>query len=150
MQIDLPQSKLSACCCGHTERGLDLVILTCVTIPRGRAKNCKVHRVPLSASRGSLPAGHEAFGESEFVFPGDRNLSHVASRSVSKAMERTRAKLGPRETRTLRPPSIGGHCAYALDFRVEFTSEPQLIHQQIGTQRPQRIAEGGWLIVLEH
>ena len=36
----------------------------------------------------------EASGESEFVFPGERSPSHIASRSVSKAMERTRDKLG--------------------------------------------------------
>ena len=70
-----------------------------MTIPRGRAKNRKVNRVPLSPPAAALfRQAIEAFGESEFVFPGDRNLSHVASRSVSKAMERTRAKLGPRET----------------------------------------------------
>ena len=100
MQIDLPQSKLSACCCGHTERGTrSRLSLPAVTIPRGRAKNRKVHRVPLSPPAAALfRQAFEASGESEFVFPGDRNLSHVASRSVSKAMERTRAKLGPRET----------------------------------------------------
>ena len=55
--------------------------------------------MPLSSPAAALfRQAIEAFGESEFVFPGDRNLSHVASRSVSKAMERTRAKLGPRET----------------------------------------------------
>ena len=35
----------------------------------------------------------EAAGDSEFVFPGERSTSHIAPRSVSKAMERTREKL---------------------------------------------------------
>ena len=65
-----------------------------LTIPRGRAKNRNEHRVPLSAQAASLfRQAVEAAGNSEFVFPGERNLSHIASRSVSKAMERTRAKL---------------------------------------------------------
>jgi integrase len=36
----------------------------------------------------------EQAGSSEFVFPGERGASHIASRSVSKAVERTRARLG--------------------------------------------------------
>ena len=66
-----------------------------LTIPRGRAKNRNAHRVPLSAPAASLfRQAVEAAGESEFVFPGQRSPSHIASRSVSKAMERTRDKLG--------------------------------------------------------
>jgi integrase len=68
--------------------------LPVLTIPRGRAKNRNAHRVPLSRQAASLfRQAVEAAGESEFVFPGERNPSHIASRSVSKAMERTRAKL---------------------------------------------------------
>ena len=66
-----------------------------LTIPRGRAKNRNAHRVPLSRQAASLfRQAVEAAGDSEFVFPGERSLSHIASRSVSKAMERTRDKLG--------------------------------------------------------
>lgn len=74
---------------------LDLSLLSPVlTIPRGRAKNRNAHRVPLSRQATSLfRQALEAAGESEFVFPGKRQSSHIASRSVSKAMQRTRAKL---------------------------------------------------------
>ena len=66
-----------------------------LTIPRGRAKNRNAHCVPLSRQATSLfRQAVEAAGESEFVFPGERSPSHIASRSVSKAMERTRHKLG--------------------------------------------------------
>jgi integrase len=66
-----------------------------LTIPRGRAKNRNAHRVPLSRQAASLfRQAVEAAGKSEFVFPGERSPSHIASRSVSKAMERTRDKLG--------------------------------------------------------
>ena len=66
-----------------------------LTIPRGRAKNRNAHRVPLSKRAASLfREAIEAAGASEFVFPGERISSHIASRSVSKAMERTRDKLG--------------------------------------------------------
>jgi integrase len=66
-----------------------------LTIPRGRAKNRNAHRVPLSPRAASLfRQAVEASGEGEFVFPGERSPSHIASRSVSKAMERTRDKLG--------------------------------------------------------
>ena len=66
-----------------------------LTIPRGRAKNRNAHRVPLNRQAARLfRQAIEAAGESEFVFPGERNSSHIASRSVSKAMERTRTKLG--------------------------------------------------------
>jgi integrase len=66
-----------------------------LTIPRGRAKNRNAHRVPLSKQAASFfRQAIEAAGESEFVFPGEKKISHIASRSVSKAMERTRAKLG--------------------------------------------------------
>jgi integrase len=66
-----------------------------LTIPRGRAKNRNAHRVPLGRQAASLfRQAVEAAGESEFVFPGERSPSHIASRSVSKAMQRTRDKLG--------------------------------------------------------
>jgi integrase len=66
-----------------------------LTIPRGRAKNRNAHRVPLSAQAATLfRRAVKAAGESEFVFPGQRSPLHIASRSVSKAMERTRDKLG--------------------------------------------------------
>ena len=39
----------------------------------------------------------DAAGAGEFVFPGEHSASHIASRSVSKAMERTRTKLGIRD-----------------------------------------------------
>ena len=69
-----------------------------LTIPRGRAKNRNAHRVPLSRRTAALfRQAVEATGDREFVFPGERSLSHIASRSVSKAMERTRAKLGIKE-----------------------------------------------------
>jgi integrase len=65
-----------------------------LTIPRGRAKNRNRHRVPLSPQAATL--FRQAIEQAEggvFVFPGERGASHIASRSVSKAMERTRAKL---------------------------------------------------------
>jgi integrase len=66
-----------------------------LTIPRGRAKNRNRHRVPLSPQAAALfSEAFEKAGSCEFVFPGERGASHIASRSVSKAMERTRAKLG--------------------------------------------------------
>lgn len=66
-----------------------------LTIPRGRAKNRNAHRVPLSSQAAALfRQAVEAAGDSEFAFPGERSASHIASRSVSKAMERTRLKLG--------------------------------------------------------
>ena len=50
--------------------------------------------MPLSPRAASLfRQAVEASGESEFVFPGERSPTHIASRSVSKAMERTRDKL---------------------------------------------------------
>jgi integrase len=66
-----------------------------LTIPRGLAKNRNAHRVPLSRQaielfRHALDASHDQ----AYVFPGERTGSHIAPRSVSKAMERTRAKLG--------------------------------------------------------
>ena len=75
---------------------LDLSSATPVlTIPRGRAKNRNEHRVPLSPQAAALfHEAVEAAGDSEFVFPGERSPSHIASRSVSKAMERTRERLG--------------------------------------------------------
>jgi integrase len=66
-----------------------------LTIPRGRAKNRNAHRVPLSPRAASLlRKAIEVSEDSECVFPGQRNFSHIGSRSVSKAMERTRIKLG--------------------------------------------------------
>ena len=51
--------------------------------------------MPLSRQAASLiRQAVEAAGDSEFIFPGERSPSHIASRSVSKAMERTREKLG--------------------------------------------------------
>ena len=75
---------------------LDLDVLDPVlTIPRGLAKNRNAHRVPLSRQaiellRHALDASHDQ----AYLFPGERMGSHIAPRSVSKAMERTRAKLG--------------------------------------------------------
>ena len=68
--------------------------LPVLTIPRGRAKNRNAHRVPLSRQAAALfREAVEAAGDSEFVFPGERSPSHIAPRSVSKAMERTRERL---------------------------------------------------------
>ena len=66
-----------------------------LTIPRGRAKNRNAHRVPLSRRAASLfvrPSKPRARASSSS--PAKEASSHIASRSVSKAMERTRAKLG--------------------------------------------------------
>jgi integrase len=66
-----------------------------LTTPRGLAKNRRSHRVPLSNQAAELfRQAIEASEDRTYVFPGERNGSHVAPRSVSKAMERTRAKLG--------------------------------------------------------
>ncbi len=66
-----------------------------LTTPRGLAKNRRSHRVPLSNQAAELfRQAIEASEDKTYVFPGKRNGSHVAPRSVSKAMERTRAKLG--------------------------------------------------------
>ena len=75
---------------------LDLVSSSpTLTIPRGRAKNRNAHRVPLSPQAVTLLLeAVAASGGSEFVFPGDGPSGHIASRSVSKAMDRTRTKLG--------------------------------------------------------
>lgn len=76
------------------ELDLDTLAPT-LTIPRGRAKNRNAHRVPLGAQAAALLREAVAdSGDSEFAFPGDGPSGHIASRSVSKAMERTRAKLG--------------------------------------------------------
>jgi integrase len=65
-----------------------------LTIPRGRAKNRNAHRVPLSTQAAALfRQAMEVARDSAFVFPGKHTTSPIASRSVSKAMERTRAKL---------------------------------------------------------
>ena len=63
--------------------------------PRGLAKNRNEHRVPLSRQAAELL--QEALDASEdetYVFPAERKGAHIAPRSVSKATERTRAKLG--------------------------------------------------------
>jgi integrase len=66
-----------------------------LTIPRGRAKNRNKHQVPLSPQAAALfRKAIEKSESNEFVFPGERGASHIASGSVSKAMQRTRAKLG--------------------------------------------------------
>jgi len=65
-----------------------------LTIPRGRAKNRNVHRVPLSPQAAALfREAVEAAEGSPFVFPSEKSANSIASRSVSKAMERTRAKV---------------------------------------------------------
>jgi integrase len=67
-----------------------------LTIPRGRAKNRNMHRVPLSPQAARLFSQACAVsGESPFVFPGEIAGRPIASRSVSKAMERARTKLAP-------------------------------------------------------
>jgi integrase len=66
-----------------------------LTIHRGRAKNLNAHRVPSSPQAAEL--FRDAIAKavtSQFVFPSERTATHVASRSVSQAMERARAKLG--------------------------------------------------------
>jgi integrase len=66
-----------------------------LTIPRGRAKNRNAHRVPLSPQAAALfRQAVDVAGDTDFVFPGERGMGPIASRSVSKAMERTRKKLG--------------------------------------------------------
>lgn len=66
-----------------------------LTIPRGRAKNRNIHEIPLSPQ--ALAVVHKALsisGEGPHVFPGRVAGSCISSRSVSKAMERSRLKLG--------------------------------------------------------
>ncbi len=64
-------------------------------IPRGMAKNRQAHRVPLSPQACTLFEQALSLSHgSEFVFPGRRPGAHVCSRSVSRAMSRTRQKLG--------------------------------------------------------
>jgi len=66
-----------------------------LTIPRRRAKNHNLHRVPISPQAHRLLSTAYKMAEgSAFVFPGARDNQHIAPRSVSKAIERTRAKLG--------------------------------------------------------
>lgn len=66
-----------------------------LTLPRGRAKNRNMHRVPLSPQAAGLFAeAVDSSGSGRYVFPGELEGRPIASRSVSKAMERTRAKLG--------------------------------------------------------
>jgi integrase len=64
-------------------------------IPSGRAKNRNLHRVPLSPRAAQL--FREALGragDGPYAFPGEIPGTHILPRSVSKAMERTRAKFG--------------------------------------------------------
>lgn len=69
-----------------------------LTIPRGRAKNRTAHRVPLSSHAAQIFRQAVADKpDSAFVFPGARTSGHIAERSVSKAMERTREKIGIKE-----------------------------------------------------
>jgi integrase len=66
----------------------------CLVIARGRAKNRNEHRVPLSPQACWLLRDAIAgSGESPYVFPGPGGKP-ILPRSVSKAMERTRGKLG--------------------------------------------------------
>jgi integrase len=66
-----------------------------LTIPSGRAKNRHMHRVPLSKQAVALfRQAIEAARGSEFIFPDEHGLSHISPLSVTKAMERARAKLG--------------------------------------------------------
>ncbi len=66
----------------------------CLIISRGRAKNANQHRVPLSPQ--AVAVIREALAEtaaSPFLFPGPTGAA-IQPRSVSKAMERTRERLG--------------------------------------------------------
>jgi integrase-like protein len=66
-----------------------------LVIARGRAKNHHALRVPLSPL--ALAEFRQAVGEagtSGFVFPNPTGTGHIAPRSVSKAMERNRDRLG--------------------------------------------------------
>lgn len=88
----LRRTEIAAAC----KAELDLKSASPVlTIPRGRAKNRNAHRVPLSPQAAALFGQAVNVAEnSEFVFPGERGVGPIASRSVSKAMERTRERLG--------------------------------------------------------
>ena len=66
-----------------------------LTITTGRAKNANMQRVPLSpqsAAIARLAAGGSP--ASPYLFPGPDPAKPIHPRSVSKAMERTRASLG--------------------------------------------------------
>ena len=66
-----------------------------MTIETGRAKNRNLQRVPLSPQ--ALKLVEEALAESgdgEFLFPGTGQTQHIYPRSISKAMERSRDRLG--------------------------------------------------------
>ena len=66
-----------------------------LTIPRGRAKNRNRHRVPLSPQAAAIFRNAVArAGESLLVFPGERPDASILPRSVSRAMQRTRERLG--------------------------------------------------------
>jgi integrase len=68
--------------------------LPCLTIPRGRAKNRNALRLPLSQQAAALfRRALTTAGTGEFVFPGNKDDSHIAGDTVTKAMARARAKL---------------------------------------------------------
>ena len=67
-----------------------------LVLPRGRVgKNQNMHQVPLSAQAHKIIlSAQEQAGAHDYLFPGVGTSGPIASRSVSKAMERTRVKLG--------------------------------------------------------
>lgn len=66
-----------------------------LVIARGRAKNRNEHHVPLSPQAVRIvKAALAESGSGEFLFPGFGGSAPILPRSVSKAMERTRAVLG--------------------------------------------------------
>jgi integrase len=66
-----------------------------LVIGRSRAKNHNSHRVPLSApALAEFRAAAEAASPSGYVFPSPTGKGPILPRSVSKAMERNRVKLG--------------------------------------------------------
>ena len=66
----------------------------CLIIGRGRAKNANQHRVPLSPHAVAVVREALAVADaSPFLFPGPTGAA-MQPRSVSKAMERTRERLG--------------------------------------------------------
>ncbi len=67
-----------------------------LTVPRGLPKNRNTHPVPLSPQAvGNLQKAIDESGDRPFVFPGNKEGSPIASRSVSKTVERTRKAIGP-------------------------------------------------------
>jgi integrase len=64
-----------------------------LTIPRGRAKNRNALRLPLSPQAAALfRRALTTVGTGEFVFPGNKDGSHIAGNTVTKVMARARAK----------------------------------------------------------